>query len=236
MKKIMALLLALCLMLSLSISASAVSVAPVEEELIRQQVIALIADVDEVQLKADALANVVDYSVPAEIRNSVIAKASFQPTSTLSRGVAEEIPLDVTTTVKKVGEVYRQNGDELNLYVAVAAVSPKEDSSSKSEHGIKAWALIYWIDNLGMNNELYGAAGQWDPQGKVVENRQVWYGHTDIFFLKWVDGVTVQFPTENWAYYEDPGKYSGFVLGCETRIDVVNLGTVRCSVTSGILT
>lgn len=236
MKKIISFFVVVVLVFSLSVPAFAASVTQSEDLYIKQQVTALISAVDEVQLKNDALANVIDYSVPAEIRNSVAAQASFQPFASEGKEPAKEIPLDVTKTVQKVGTVYRRTGEELNLYVAVAAVSPKEDWDWEFAHGIKSWAFIYWIDHQGMNNELYGAAGQWDPQGKVIDNRQVWWGQTDIFFLNWVNGVTVGFPIDDYEYFEDPGHYFGFVLGCQTRVDVVNLGTVKCSVTSGLLT
>lgn len=236
MKKIVAVLLALCLTLALPIPAYAATVVAAEEASIRQQVDLLISSVDEEKLRADALANVVDDSVPASIRNSVVADASFLPADTLSRESAREIPMNVSTTVQKVGEVYQRSGDALNLYVAVAAASPKEDWDYEFDKGIKAWAFVYWIDNSGTNNELYGAAGQWNAQGLVLDNRQVWYGQTDIFFSSWVNGVTIQFPMDDYEYYEDPGVYYGFVLGCQTRVDVVNVGTVKCSVTSGLLT
>lgn len=210
------------------------SINTTESVSIRRQADALISTIDENSLLEAALANEVDYSVPLEIRNSVIADASFQPLN----GVDEnEIELNVTSTVRKVGEVIRDNGTPSNLYVAVAAATEvKVDDQFAGQHGIKAWAYVYWIDNPGMDNELYAAAGSWDPQGKVVSNRQVRYGTTDIFWLLWLDGPTVKYPTSDWAYYEDPSVYTGYVLRCQTKIDVVNIGTVTCNVASRIVT
>ena len=112
----------------------------------------------------------------------------------------------------------------------------KADDHFTLQYGIKAWAYVYWIDNPGMDNELYAAQGSWDPQGKVVSNRQVRYGTTDIFWQLWLDGPTVKYPTSNNAYYEDPSSYTGYVLRCQTKIDVVNIGTVTCNVASRIVT
>lgn len=236
MNKAIAILLAFCLVLALPIPAYAAAITNAEDASIQQQVNLLISNVDEVKLRSDALANVIDDSVPADIRNSVVADASFIPSSTLSRNRIQEIPMDVSTTVQKVGEVYRRSGDSLNLYVAVVAATPKEDWNYAFDKGIKAWAYVYWIDNYGANNELYGAAGEWDPQGLVLDNRQVWYGETDVFFSSWPSGCTVQFPMDDYEYYEDPGVYYGLVLGCQTRVDILNVGTVQCRVTSGLLT
>lgn len=233
MKKIIISIILVVVMVFSSTSAFAASVAPAQGLSIKQQAAALIANIDEATLMADASANVIDYSVPVEIRNSIVAEASFQP---LSRGTTEQISLDVTTTVKRVGEVYAQNGDAHNLYVAAAAVTPKEDWSYEGKHGIKAWAFVYWIDHYGTENELYGAGAQWDPQGKVLTDRRVRYGTTDIFWLTWPTGSTLKCPEEDWAYYEDPGVYKGYVLRCQTQVEVVNLGIVTCNVGSRIVT
>lgn len=220
---------------SMSTYAMALTYAIADENIsIRTRADTLIASVDETALLEAALSNQVDYSVPADIRESIVAEASFQPVNGVEQS---EVELEVTSTVKKLGEIARNDGSSSNLYVAVAAATEeKQDSQYVGQHGIKAWAIVYWIDNLGMNNELYGAAGKWDPKDKVVENRQVSYGTTDIFWLLWLDGPTVKYPTDNWAYYKDPSSYTGYVLRCQTKIDVVNVGTVTCNVASRIVT
>lgn len=220
---------------SMSTYAMALTYAIADENIsIRTQADTLIVSVDETALLEAALSNQVDYSVPADIRESIVAEASFQPVNGVEQS---EIELEVTSTVKKLGEIARNDGSSSNLYVAVAAATEeKQDSQYVGQHGIKAWAIVYWIDNLGTNNELYGAAGKWDPKDKVVENRQVSYGTTDIFWLLWLDGPTVKYPTDNWAYYKDPSSYTGYVLRCQTKIDVVNVGTVTCNVASRIVT
>jgi hypothetical protein len=201
---------------------------------IRLQADALVAEADTESLLADAVTGIVDYSVPISVRESVIASAEFIPVI----GVAEdEIEFEVSSTVQKMGELTRDNGETANLYVAVAvAANVKEDEKYKTQYGIMAWACVYWIDISGTENELHAAAGQWEIENVVVTNRQLRYGTTDIFWALWTDGPTVKYPTSNWAYYEDSSTYTGFVLRCETRIDVVNLGTVICNVGSRITT
>lgn len=211
------------------------AVAANEAAFVRYQADALIAQLDAESLCADAVAGTVDYSVPLSIRESVVASAQFTPLS----GVAQDaVDLKVTSTVKKVGEITRSNGETSNLYVSVAAASQKIklDEEYESKHGIKAWAAVYWIDNPGSENELHAAGGRWDPQDKAVSNRELRYGTTDILVATWVDGPTERYPTSNEVYYEDPGRYIGLTLRCQTKIDVAQLGTVTCNVGNRIIT
>lgn len=200
---------------------------------IQFQADSLIAAIDENSLMLDAMENVIDYSVPLSVRESIVASADFSPMV----GVAQDaIELKVNSTVQKVGEIVRKNGDIANMYVAVVAASEQKiDSDVVSKHGIKAWAFVYWIDNFGTNNELYAAGARWDPTDKVVDNREVRYGTTDPLWVLWFDGPTLKKPTEDWAYYPD-SSYSGLTLRCETKINVVNVGTVTCNVGSRIST
>lgn len=204
-----------------------------EAKSIQLQADSLIAAVDEDSLMLNAMENVIDYSVPLSVRESIVASADFSPIA----GVAQDaIKLEVNSTVQKVGEIVGQNGDIANMYVAaVAAAEVKEDWRYRGQHGIKAWAYVYWIDNPGTNNKLYAAGADWDPQGKAVNNRQVRYGTTDVAWLLWLNGPTVKYPTKNYAYYLD-SSYSGLTLRCQTKINVVNIGTVTCNVGSSIFT
>lgn len=204
-----------------------------EARSIQLQADALIATVDKNSLMVDAMENVIDYSVPISVRESIVASADFKPMV----GIAQDaIEIEVNSTVQKVGEIVRENGDISNMYVTAVAAEPKEDWAYKGQYGIKAWAYVYWIDNQGENNELYAAAAEWLPQDEVVDNRQVRYGTSDITGSFWVDGPTVQYPTDNYRKYIDPRTYSGLTLRCQTKIDVVNVGTVTCNVTSGFFT
>lgn len=203
-----------------------------ETRSIQLQANSLISKVDENALMLDALNNVVDYSVPLSIRESIVANANFIPLA----GVEQDaIELEVSSTVQKVGEINCKNGDIANIYVTAVAAESKVDQSHVKKHGVDAWALVYWIDNFGANNELVGAAAYWETNGKFVENRQVRYGTSDIAGLFWLNGPTVKYTTEDNPYYED-SSYSGLTLRCETRIDVVNVGTVICNAISGITT
>lgn len=194
-----------------------------EARSIQLQADSLIASINENSLMLDAMENVIHYSVPISVRENIVVSADFSPLA----GVAQDaIELNVNSTVQKIGEVTLKNGDMANMYVAVIAASEvKEDEQFEMLHGISAWAYVYWVDNFGSNNQLYAAAADWDPGSKVVNNRQVRYGTTDIGWFLWLNGPTVKYPTGNSAYYKD-SSYSGLTLRCQTKIDVVNKGTV----------
>ena len=199
---------------------------------IKIQADSLIASIDESSLMLDAVENVVDYSVPLSIRESIVTSAKFTPLAGVDK---DEIELEVNSTVQKIGEIVNKNGNISNMYVAVVAASEtKEDWDYTKKHGIEAWAYVYWIDNLGTNNQLSAAGAKWKPKDKIVNNRQVKYGTSDPTGLFWLSGPTVKYTTENDYYIED-SSYSGLTLRCETKIDVVNMGTVTCNVTSGFL-
>lgn len=91
-----------------------------ETRSIQLQADSLIAAIDQNPLMLDAMDNVIDYSVPLSVRESIVATADFSPMV----GVAQDaIQLEVNSTVQKVGEIVRKNGDISNVYVAVAVAS-----------------------------------------------------------------------------------------------------------------
>lgn len=193
----------------------------------------IIASIDEDVLLIDALNDVVDYDVPESIREGVVGEAIFVP----AEGVSEDdYVITAHTTVQKVGEIMQRSGETSNMYVAVVATEVKEDWNMNYDTGVRAWAFVYWIDNLGTNNELYSAKGTWDPGDAVVSNRVVKYGVSDPTGLMWLEGPTVQTTTENIAEFVDPGVYYGYKLKCQALIDIANIGTLTASVTSHWLT
>lgn len=235
-KKIISSILAVAMVASMSTTVFAEENNSVNEsDSIQIQADALIAAVDEDTLMSDAMLNTTDYSVPLSIRESIVADASFLPVGGVKQN---EIELKVNSTVRKIGEVISNSGDALNLYVAVAAATDdaKEEIGITTKHGIKAWAYVYWIDNFGPDNELYAAGATWDPNGKVVSNRVVKYGTTDLTAMLWLNGPTTENPTVNNVYYEDKSTYRGYVLRCQTTINVVNAGVVTCNVSSNMTT
>lgn len=206
-----------------------------EDESIEHQASLLIAAVDNNALMQDAMENVIDYAVPLSIRESVIARAYFTPTE-ISRAAQEPEELETNSTVQKIGEIVKPNGELANMYVAAVATEVKVDQGFTNNHGIKAWAYVYWIDNPGADNELHAAGASWETSNIEVSNRKVSYGVSDLLNFLWYDGPTAKYPTSNSAYYEDPGSYIGNVLRCETRINVVGKGYVTCNVTNNLLT
>ena len=117
---------------------------------IKRQADTLIAAVDENALMADAMANVVDDSVPSSIRERIGASAEFISADTAYN---DEIEVEVNSTVQKVGEIDCGDGDTANLYVAVAAAELKTDSAANMKLGANAWTYVYWFDHEGPENE-----------------------------------------------------------------------------------
>lgn len=212
-------------------SANAVLSEDMEVKLVQLQAEAIIEGIDEEALLMDALDDVIDYSVPEEIRESIIADATFMPAEGVSQ---DEVEVEVHSTVQKVGEVLRRSGDVSNMYVSVVSAEIKEDSWMTLESGVRAWAIVCWIDNFGFDNVLYSAKASWDPGNKSIQNRVVKYGVTGAMGLTWTDGPTIQYPTENIVeYVVDEGTYVGYKLKCQTEVEIVNVGILTCSSTSG---
>ncbi len=192
----------------------------------------LINEVDNDQLFQDALNEVIDTQVPLEISQNITASVEFTPVNG-----EEKIAFDVYKTVQKVGEVTNSEGEISSLYVAAAvATDTKMDNGYNKKYGVEAYTYLYWIDNLGTNNELYAAQASWDTHGYGVSDRSVQYGVMDSLGLTFTADSNKVFINTNSYYNEVSGTYYGFVLGCKSSIYVTNLGTVTCSVHSGILT
>lgn len=147
----------------------------------------------------------------------------------------DAIKLKMGSTVKKIGEVFNKNGEKANMYVAVvtATEDPKMDYNQKTKYGVEATAYVYWIDNYGTENQLYAVKGYWETNDVEVTNRRITYGACNL--LGWTDTPTTEFADSNSKKIYN-SSYTGFMLKCETRIDVVNLGTVTCIATSSALT
>lgn len=202
----------------------------IEAKSIQLQTDSLLAAVDVNSLHAAAMENAVDPSVPHAIRESISIEADFCPLD----GVEQDaIDLEVNSTVQKVGEIVLRNGEKVNLYVAAVAATEKTEIDYKSKHGIKAWAYLWWIDNFGPSNELVGAGASWEPGSVEVKDREIRFGTSDILGLTWSSGPTLKTTTKNDAYYSSP-TYVGLTLRVQTKINVVNLGTVTCNVISGL--
>lgn len=238
MKKIISLIMVCSMLICSSVGVSAASgelpSQMTTDEAVRLQSASLIQAVDMEKLMADAKNNVIDAAVPVEIRESVVADLQFTPAVGVS---ADALTLSTDYTVQRVGNIVVDDEDVGTMYVtmAVGSTDEKVDDGFSMKNGVKAWAYVYWIDHYGTENELVAAGAWWEPGEVVVSNRQVRWGTTDIFWLLWLNGPTVRYPTQNNAYYDDV-RYTGFVLRCETRITIVNIGTLTCNVASRIVT
>lgn len=232
-KRILTTILLIVLLVIATASTYATTNLTNETKMIQAQAQILINSVDEESLLKDASENKIDYSVPRSIRENILFSSEFSPFDGVKY---DAVQLRTSSTVQKVGEIVAKSGDVSNLYVAVVvATDVKVDDQYSSNYGVKAWATVYWIDNFGANNELYAAGADWDSMGNTVGNRQVRYGTTDIFWATWINGPTTKYPTSNSAYYQD-SSYSGLTLRCQSKIDVINVGTVTCNVGSRAVT
>ena len=204
---------------------------------IKRQADTLIAAVDENALMADAMANVVDDSVPSSIRERIGASAEFISADTAYN---DEIEVEVNSTVQKVGEIDCGDGDTANLYVAVAAAELKTDSYFNNKQGAKAGTYVYWFDHEGTDNELYAIRALWDTSEcpYATYDKVVKYGVSEPFGVAWLDGPTFVYLADSIEdyYLLCREEYYGLTLRCQSEMEVGSYGTLICSVTSGFFT
>lgn len=229
--KTLALSITLCLVCANSIQVHAAEnesfVLETAQDTMYQEVDKMIEELDKKALLQDAIKGIVDERVPAELSANVNASVEFIPADG-----KEDIDFDVHSTVKKVGDIFNEDGKSATLYVAVAAATdPKIESGHTGKHGIDAYVYVYWIDKLGTDNELYAISAQWDTKDKEVSDRNATYGVMNASTLFFNESTNVSISNNNY-YKVVHGTYTGFVLGCKSSIKVTNLGTVTCTVHS----
>lgn len=190
----------------------------------------LIEGVDKEELLQDAMNDAVDEQVSMKLEQSMVADVEFIPVEG-----EENIAFDIHQTVQKVGEITNSNGETSALYVAAAvATEPKLEMNFNEKYGIVAHVFVYWIDNLGVNNELYSIEVWWDVNGQAVRNRSVEYGVMDVLGYVFTDSETISININDYSKNVS-GKYYGFVVGCSSSIEVVDQGTVKCTMHSSFL-
>ncbi len=197
---------------------------------IKRQADTLIAAVDENALMADAMANVVDDSVPSSIRERIGASAEFISADTAYN---DEIEVEVNSTVQKVGEIDCGDGDTANLYVAVAAAELKTDSAANMKLGANAWTYVYWFDHEGPENELYAIKARWDTSDcpYAVYDKVVKYGVVDpVVATLWLDGPTFLYLADSIDdyYLLCREEYYGLTFKCVSEVEIGNYGTLVC--------
>ena len=187
----------------------------------QQQIEAVIQSISENDLKLDALNNVIDPTVPASIRNSF----RFE-TEIMVEDPTYENPYEIgeiCSTVQKVGEINYGNGKIGTMYVATAGTEIKEDNGFNSNLSAKAWTTVYWIDNLGVNNELYAVDASWDTSKCTYEtgNKFIRYGTVALGTRVFLDSTTVEVPdSKDYKYINCEGEYTGFSFACMSQMDV----------------
>lgn len=192
-----------------------------EPQILQQQVESAIQSIDEVELRRDTLNNVVDYSVPASIRNNFRVEAELtvdDPTYENPYEIG-----DVYSTVKRVGEIDYGNGETGTMYVASAAVDVNIDGGFGSNLGAKVWSTVYWIDNFGINNELYAVSAEWDASGTTyaTSDKIIRYGPVALGSRIFLDSTIEDVPySETYKYIDCYGEYTGFSFACMAQMRV----------------
>lgn len=180
------------------------------------------ADIYEKEAFSRATRGVSDIPITEEMLNLI------EVTSTDEEGNIEE--LDVYMTVKEIGHVM-QNGEIGTFYMLSAFASTKDDSGTASYSKTTAQGTVFWIDNPGVNNELFGVSGSWTTNGDSLSDRRVEYG-ADNDWSK----IKTKYPTSNtYAYTEKAGSIMGLLLHLTSYI-TVNGQSLRLRVTSSIFT
>lgn len=230
MKRIMSLILVLIMIFVCGPSALALE----KTQSPQRQIEAAIRSIDESELRRDALNNVVDPTVPESVRNSfkVIAELNVEdPTYENPYEIGE-----VYSTVKRVGEIDCGNGKTGTMYVATSAVEVKEDNGFGSNLGAKVWSSVYWIDNLGVDNELYAVDATWDASNSNYETgeKTIRYGKVALSTMVFLDSTLVEVPdsvTDKYIYCH--GEYTGYSFACKAQMRV---GPSPVTVTSWAIT
>lgn len=91
-----------------------------DEQYVMLQANRLMNSVNMDTLKEATENSIIDYSIPASIRDGIGANAEFIPVS----GTPEDtLTMDVNSTVRKIGEVKNKAGKASNMYVTASVVS-----------------------------------------------------------------------------------------------------------------
>lgn len=204
------------------------------ENTAQRQFKAAILSVDKEALKRDALNNVVDISVPESVRDSVYFGAEITVDDPAYENMYEIG--EIYSTVQKVSEIDYGDGKVGTVYVATTATEIKSDYGFGDNLGAKAWTTVYWIDNLGVDNELYAVEASWDTSNCTYEtgNKFIEYGTVLLGSRVFLDSTVVSVADSETSQYIDcQGEYSGFSFGCMSQMDV---GPSPVKVTSWAIT
>lgn len=227
-------IIAICLLLLVVSSAFANAEEIKENRQMKVKANEFIEKVDKEQLEKNALRGYIDPDVPETIRDSIGAEATFIP----AEGFDEKVKIDVKSAVEKIGEVPVNSKENYNIYAATSvAYEVKEDSWTERKNGAKVTAIVYWIDVPGDNNELYAVEGIWFDNGYSCTNKMMQYGTSDVLGLHFTQGpTTLYFDDDETDYYIGNYYYRGLTLCCKVSMEIVNVGTLKATTTSQVLT
>lgn len=131
-----------------------------DEQYVMLQANRLMNSVNMDTLKEATENSIIDYSIPASIRDGIGANAEFIPVS----GTSEDtLTMDVNSTVRKIGEVKNKAGKASNMYVTASVVSATvketgiQNSSMISKHGLLYIGSIIWVRTTNLlPQQLHG--------------------------------------------------------------------------------
>lgn len=109
------------------------------------------------------------------------------------------------------------------MYVASAAVEIKEDTGYGDNLGAKVWSTVYWIDNLGADNELCAVDARWDTSDcdYATSNKTMRYGEVVVGTRLFLDSTIEYVPdSATYKYIDCEGEYTGLSFGCMAQMRV----------------
>lgn len=231
-RKIILLIMTLIIIVSTSSTILAVEKSNFKEN---KQI--LLSTIDISEEIDNALSGITDDTITEDLMNQidfeVLTKPSFINESIDFKANEE---LDVKYTLKNVGLVL-EDDSKGTMYSLTAVAKQKEDSANNTEDGVYCYISIIWIDNFGDQNELVKVLGGWEPNGRTLSNRQVYYGVADIKG-SFIEGkYSVKNPTSNQFEYNAPSSYKGFSLRAHSWVDSDGYPYgILCNVKSSIFT
>lgn len=197
-KRIIALVISFVLSLSFGNSLSVIAAyQPNDNVYYKEAASALVASLDTSKEIEDALAGVISSNVSQDVLDDIMVSSS-------------DDSMDVSYTVKYLGNVTNTDNTEGNLYALTAATRTK--TASSTEDYVDIWITMTWIDNFGTSNEIVSVSGGWAPNGRTLSNRSVFYGVANITGDFVDDKYEMKSPNVNSYYYTPSKSLVGFSL------------------------
>lgn len=163
---------------------------------INQEVLALVSSLDIIEELQDARDGIIDANICKEVIDSI--------------SITSNDDSDVLYTIKHLGIITKDNGVKGEVYALTA--STKTTTNEITKDYVECWISMTWIDNFGPANEIVSVSGGWRSNGRILSNRQVFYGIVSLDG-HFVDGkYEDRFPNTNSFYYTPSTSLVGLSL------------------------